>query len=159
MQCNKAEELTSQQIDAMVKQRQAPTTTTPLPQDNREFGFVSAAAAAAVASAETSRTMKTTPIQNGFPDANNVADDGVYKTTIRIAANERNGIASGVVAPPTTTSYDASEAYSLNNQNDYGDGDDNDDDDYYDYNQDTKENDDGEWNGEPAQCECVPYHY
>lgn len=146
----------------MVKQRQTPTTTTPLPQDNREFGFVSAAsAAAAVASAEALRTMKTTAIQNGFTDANNAADDGVYKTTIQIAANERNGIASGVVAPPTTTSYDASEAYSLNNQNDYGNGDgddDNNDDDYYDYNQDTKENDDGELNSEPAQYECVPYH-
>lgn len=102
--------------------------------------------------------MKTTAIQNEFTDANNATDDGVYKTTIEIAANERNGIASGVVAPPTTTSYDASEAYSLNNQNDYGNGDgdgDDNDDDYYDYNQDTKENGDGEWNSEPAQYELA----
>lgn len=150
VQCNKAEELTSQQIDAMVKQHQKPTTTTTtttaIPQDNRQFGFVSTADAVAGAHAETSRTMKTAAIQNEFTDANNgPSDDAFYKTTIHIATHERKG-ASGAVAP-TTTTYDASEAYSLNNQNDYGGGendgdddDDDDDDDYYDYNQDTKDN-------------------
>lgn len=153
VQCNKAEELTSQQIDAMVKQHQTTTTTTPLPQYNRQFGSVLAAASMAVASSpeQPSRTIKTATIQNEFTATDNGPDDGVYKTAIQIAANERKGIASGVVVVvPTTTSYDASEAYSLNQQNDYGGGsgnndgddddDDDDDDDYYDYNPDTKEN-------------------
>lgn len=132
----------------MVKQHQTTTIPTPSPQDNRQFDFVSATASVTDALAAASRTMKTAAIQNEFTVAHNGPGDGVYKTTIQIAANERKGIASGVVAP-TTTSYDASEAYSLNNQNDYdGDGgadddvgdDDDDDDFYYDYNPDTKEN-------------------
>lgn len=137
-QCNKAEELTSQQIDAMVKEQQ--TTTMPMvrPQDNldaaKSLRTMPVAAAAAAS------------IQNGFTDANNGPGNGVYETTIQIVANKRKGMAASGVVAPTTMAYDDNNAsadnwdaetvdsddtptaYSLNNQNDYGGSNSNDDD-------------------------------